>query len=130
METFTVTSFIHHTLSFGWHALAFLSYISLPSYRVRCSHWLYVSLRQGALGASWAFYVGVEPKIGRVYPPKWMVKIMENPHFNGMIWGYHYFWTHPCRFLMTFLRLRMVAPVEAKIHFRKVIKPWTDESSL
>ena len=20
---------------------------------------------------------------------------MENPHFNGMIWGYHYFWKHP-----------------------------------
>ena len=24
-------------------------------------------------------YLGVEPKIGVVFPPKWMVKIMENP---------------------------------------------------
>ena len=24
-------------------------------------------------------YMGVEPKIGGFYPPKWMVKIMENP---------------------------------------------------
>ena len=23
--------------------------------------------------------MGVEPKIGGLYPPKWMVKIMENP---------------------------------------------------
>ena len=27
--------------------------------------------------------LGVEPKIGGVYPPKWMVKIMENPIKNG-----------------------------------------------
>ena len=25
-------------------------------------------------------YLGVEPKIGVVNPPKWMVKIMENPY--------------------------------------------------
>ncbi len=28
--------------------------------------------------------------------PKWMVKIMENPMNKWMIWGYHYFWKHPC----------------------------------
>ena len=34
-------------------------------------------------------------------PPKWMVKIMENPIKIikiRMIWGYHYFWKHPCWF--------------------------------
>ncbi len=31
--------------------------------------------------------MGVEPKIGGVNPPKWMVKIMENPIKHGMIWG-------------------------------------------
>ena len=30
-------------------------------------------------------------------PPKWMVKVMENPIFKWMIWGYHYFWKHPYR---------------------------------
>ena len=36
--------------------------------------------------------LGVEPKIG-VKPPKWMVKIMENPMNKWMIWGAHpYFW--------------------------------------
>ena len=39
----------------------------------------------------------VFPKIGGFNPPKWMVKIMENPIKNGMIWGYHYFWKHPHR---------------------------------
>ena len=34
------------------------------------------------------------PKIGGK-PPKWMVKIMENPMNKWMIWGYHYFWKHP-----------------------------------
>ena len=35
------------------------------------------------------------PKIGGV-PPKWMVKIMENPMNKWMIWGAHpYFWKHP-----------------------------------
>ena len=24
-----------------------------------------------------------------------MVKIMENPIYKWMIWGYHYFWKHP-----------------------------------
>ena len=38
--------------------------------------------------------LGVEPKIGGK-PPKWMVKIMENPIFQWMIWGYHYFPKHP-----------------------------------
>ena len=31
------------------------------------------------------------PKIGGKLPPKWMVKIMENPIFQWMIWEYHYF---------------------------------------
>ena len=29
-------------------------------------------------------------------PPKWMVYFMENPMNKWMIWGYHYFWKHPC----------------------------------
>ena len=41
-----------------------------------------------------AFLVGIHmggnPKIG-VFPPKWMVKIVENPMNKWMIWGYHYF---------------------------------------
>ena len=33
-------------------------------------------------------YMGVEPKIGGFYPPKWMVKIMvPNPMNKWMIWG-------------------------------------------
>ena len=33
---------------------------------------------------------------GRFLPPKWMVKIMENPMNKWMIWGAHpYFWKHP-----------------------------------
>ena len=39
-------------------------------------------------------YMGVEPNIGGK-PPKWMVKIMENPMNKWMIWGYPYFWKHP-----------------------------------
>ena len=31
--------------------------------------------------------MGVEPKIGGK-PPKWMVKIMENPMNKWMIWGF------------------------------------------
>ena len=38
---------------------------------------------------------GCFPTLG-VFPPKWMVKIMENS-FKWMIWGYHYFRKHPCR---------------------------------
>ena len=33
------------------------------------------------------FNVGVEPKIG-VTPPKWLVKILENPMNKWMIWGF------------------------------------------
>ena len=33
-------------------------------------------------------------------PPKWMVKIMENPIKIRMIWGYHYFWKHPWSIFM------------------------------
>ena len=44
-----------------------------------------------------AYYcMGVEPRIGGVFPPKWMVKIMEKPMNKWMIWGAHpYFWKHP-----------------------------------
>ena len=42
--------------------------------------------------STWVF-----PKIG-VFPPKWMV-YNGKPNENGMIWGYHYFWKHPHRFL-------------------------------
>ena len=35
-------------------------------------------------------------KQGLNCPPKWMVKIMENPHKNGWFWGaHHYFRKHP-----------------------------------
>ena len=38
--------------------------------------------------------MGVEPKIGGLFTPKWMVKIMETPMNKWMIWGFHYFWKH------------------------------------
>ena len=42
-------------------------------------------------------YMGVEPKIGGK-TPKWMVKIMENPIFQWMIWGKtHHLRKHPYR---------------------------------
>ena len=42
-----------------------------------------------------SFYMDVSPKIGGK-PPKWMVKIMENPIKIKMDdLGYHYFWKHP-----------------------------------
>ena len=40
----------------------------------------------------------VEPKIGVVNPPKWMVKIMENPIKMDDLGGppaHPYFWKHP-----------------------------------
>ena len=40
-------------------------------------------------------WCGCQPK-NRGGPPKWMVKMMENPMNKWMIWGYHYFWKHPC----------------------------------
>ena len=46
------------------------------------------SLNEDVFGSIWVF-----PKIGGFYPPKCMVKIMENP-IKWMIWGYHYFWKH------------------------------------
>ena len=39
--------------------------------------------------------MGVEPKIGGILPPKWMVYFMENPMNKWLIWGYHCFWKHP-----------------------------------
>ena len=41
--------------------------------------------------------MGVEPKIGGLKPPKWMVKIMENPIIYWMIWGENtpICWKHP-----------------------------------
>ena len=76
----------------------------IPSLHLACSHrfwnlpWpgnlppihqLHVSTKShGSL--TWGF-----PKIGGT--PKWMVKMMENPIKNGMIWEYHYFWKHPHR---------------------------------
>ena len=35
----------------------------------------------------WDWYMGVNPKIGGVFAPKCMVKIMENPMNKWMIWG-------------------------------------------
>ena len=41
-------------------------------------------------------YIWMFPEIGGK-PPKWMVKIMENPMNKWMIWRveHHYFWKHP-----------------------------------
>ena len=44
--------------------------------------------------ASGVHHLGVSKNRG-ILPPKWMVKIMENPMNKWMIWGYHYFWKHP-----------------------------------
>ena len=38
--------------------------------------------------------------------PKWMVKIMENPIVEWMIWGYHYFRKHPYIFFWIHFFLR------------------------
>ncbi len=40
---------------------------------------------------------------------EWMVKIMENPMNKWMIWGYHYFWKHPCVFGF-FLKCHLLVP--------------------
>ena len=40
-------------------------------------------------------HIDVEPNIGVVNPPKWMVYFMENPMNKWMIWGYRHFWKHP-----------------------------------
>ena len=43
-------------------------------------------------------HMGVEPNIYRVFlPPKWMVKIMENPceQMDDLGGKNHYFWKHP-----------------------------------
>ena len=40
-------------------------------------------------------YMGVSKNMG--FPPKCMMKIMENPMNKWMIWWYHYFWKHPYR---------------------------------
>ena len=48
-------------------------------------------------GADWPKIVGwkpsywCQPKNRGILPPRWMVKIMENP-IKWMIWGYTYFW--------------------------------------
>ncbi len=55
--------------------------------------------------------MGVEPKIGGFYPPKWMVYFMENPYeqmddFGGV--QYPYFWKYPylsCCFIFHFPQL-------------------------
>ena len=44
-------------------------------------------------------HMGVNPKIGEVFPPKWMVFNGSKPYKNGMIWVvFPYFWvdTHMC----------------------------------
>ena len=47
-------------------------------------------------GSYWDCQMDVEPKIGGFFPPKWMVKTMENPMNKWMIWRFsHYFWKHP-----------------------------------
>ena len=46
--------------------------------------------------------MGVNPKI-RGKPPKWMVKIMENPIKMDDLGGHPYFWKHPYDKTMPFL---------------------------
>ncbi len=50
-------------------------------------------------------------------PPKWMVKIMENPMNKWMIWGYYYFWKHPSmnRFLPP--KLRVLSPELSRVPY-------------
>ncbi len=51
--------------------------------------------QQGHQKSTWMF-----PKIGGK-PPKWMVKILENPMNKWMIWEFsHYFWKHPHQTLL------------------------------
>ena len=57
---------------------------------------------------NWVF-----PKIGGK-PPKWMVKIMENPMNKWMDWGYPYFWKHPVGDF--FASYGTYPPVVLKIH--------------
>ena len=51
--------------------------------------------------ACWDMYVGVSKNRG-ILPPKWMVKIRENPYEHmGWFGGFsHYFWKHPCMYIM------------------------------
>ena len=51
------------------------------------------ALHVGFRKVSCYIHMGVSKNKGG--PPKWMVKIMENPMNKWMIWGYHYFWKHP-----------------------------------
>ena len=45
------------------------------------------------------WYMGVSKNRG--FPPKWMVKIMENPIKHRIIWGEtHYFRKHPHEWLI------------------------------
>ncbi len=72
------------------------------------------------------FHVLVNPKIGvGWHPPKWMVKIMEDPMNKWMIWGYHYFWTHPFGILWEmFLRYNWcVILIFICIHFLWLTSP-------
>ena len=54
--------------------------------------------------ATWVF-----PRIGGFYPPKWMVKIRENPYEQmddlGVLKTHPYFWKHPLRVGFGFLSL-------------------------
>jgi len=49
----------------------------VPSERIQA----WFSLATTLDSADWEvrYYMGVEPKIRGILPPKWMVKIMENP---------------------------------------------------
>ena len=46
---------------------------------------------------TWTEKFGCWTKNRGKHPPKWMVKIMENPMSKWMIGGYHYFRKHPNR---------------------------------
>ena len=64
--------------------------------------------------------MGVEPKIG-VKPPKWMVKIMENPMNKWTIWGGTPIFGNT-QITVTYLKVRFVAegPRQSSIGAKEV----------
>ena len=87
---------IHETCCFsapGVKCQMYLHFAVLNAYIINISVLFQVSNQLAT--AEWASYwlftlllLEVFPKIGRK-PPKWMVKIMENPIKHGMFWGKH-----------------------------------------
>ncbi len=58
-------------------------------------HQSFPNFREGSYGflGIYRFAIGCWTKNREILPPKWMMKIMENPILLWMIWGAHpYFW--------------------------------------